>query len=90
MKARQGFLTFVYYLDVIAGANKMPKEEKPPEKKVDWEKDFFDKHGVTDDKEKDAIRSRAKVLAYDRARSKREAEEEGEGKPPSEKKWYQE
>lgn len=51
----------------------------------DWEKEFFDKHGITDEDEKKAIRGRARVLAYDRARQK---SEEKESQPPAKKPWY--
>jgi hypothetical protein len=64
-------------------------ETKPAEKKTDWEKEFFDKHGITDDKEKDAIRGRARVLAYDRARRRAEEKEENEKPSNGDKKWWQ-
>ena len=51
-----------------------------------WEEEFFKKHGITDDKEKDAIRGRARVLAYDRARSRAEESES----TPKTSKWYEE
>jgi len=62
----------------------------PANPEADWtaaEKVWFDKHGVTEDKEKEIIRGRARVLAYDRHR--REFEEKA-SKPPDEKKgkWY--
>jgi hypothetical protein len=71
-----------------------PKQENPPEpKKREWtdaEKEFFDARGITDDKEKQVIRGRANVHAYDRARAKFEQESE---KPASDdsskKKWYE-
>jgi hypothetical protein len=55
--------------------------------KDEWEKKFFEKHGITDEDEKKAIRGRARVLAYDRARQAAEAEE---NKPPDNKPkpWY--
>jgi hypothetical protein len=72
-----------------------PKNDPPPEpKKKDWteaEKEFFEKHGITDDKEKQVIRGRANVYAYDRARARFESENE---KPAAnddsgKKKWYE-
>jgi hypothetical protein len=54
----------------------------PPDK---WEDEFWKKHNITDDAEKNAIRGRARVLAYDRAR--RKAEEEGTT-PPKDKRWF--
>lgn len=73
----------------------MPKPElvpptPPPDPNADWttaETEFFKKHGVTEEKEKEIIRGRARVLAYDR---ERRAFEEKQAKPPDEKKvpWY--
>lgn len=61
--------------------------------KDNWEQKFFEKHGISDEDEKKAIRGRARVLAYDRARQKAEAEEsngDGEGKKKKDKPWYKE
>jgi hypothetical protein len=58
---------------------------------ADWtakEKAWFEKNGVTDDKEKEAIRGRARVLAYDRERSKFETESNTPPPAPV-KKWWQ-
>jgi hypothetical protein len=66
-----------------------PAPDKP---KPDWtakEKEFFDSEGVTDDKEKAAIRGRARVHAYDRARQKFENESsKPDDKPDDSKPWY--
>jgi hypothetical protein len=59
-----------------------PPVTVPPDK---WEDEFWKKHNITDDKEKDIIRGRARVLAYDRARRRAE---ESEDAPPKDKKWY--
>lgn len=69
----------------------MAKPPTPTAKEVekgDWEKDFFEKHKITDEAEKNAIRSRARVLAYDRASTKAEQQEStsDDDKP---KKWYE-
>lgn len=61
--------------------------------KGDWtakEKEFFEKHSITDDKEKEVIRKRALVHAYDRERSKFDSEGEAAPESTKEKKWYQE
>ena len=63
----------------------------PANPKGDWtaaEKTFFEKHGITDDKEKEVIRKRALVAAYDRERSKFEKEEK-EPEPDKPRAWYQ-
>lgn len=63
----------------------------PPENKPNpnqWEDDFFAANKITDEGEKNAIRGRARVLAYDRARRKAEDDAEKAGKPQS-KKWYE-
>lgn len=62
----------------------------PADPKADWtaaEETWFKEHGVTEDKEKEIIRGRARVMAYDRHRQKFE---DGQSKPPDEqkKKWY--
>ena len=56
--------------------------------KDDWEKKFFEKEGITDDKEKDIIRSRARVIRYAHAKTKAE-EAEATPKEKKEKKWYE-
>lgn len=56
--------------------------------KDDWEKKFFEKHNITDEKEKTIIRGRATVLAYDRAKAKAELEE-STPRPSGDKKWYE-
>lgn len=49
---------------------------------------WFAANGVTEEKEKEAIRGRARVLAYDRERSKHETESATPPTPPA-KKWWQ-
>jgi len=71
------------------------KEEKakpnggaPPE---DPDKDFWEAHGVTDDDEKEAIRARARVLVYDRYRTREEVDDaKNKKKKSSNKPWYKE
>lgn len=63
----------------------------PADPNADWtakEKAWFEKNGVTEEKEKEAIRGRARVLAYDRERSKFESDTATPAEPPK-KKWYQ-
>jgi hypothetical protein len=68
-----------------------PLPTPPANPDADWtatEKAFFEKHGVTDEKEKEVIRKRALIQAYDR---ERKAFDEKKTAPaaPEEKKWYQ-
>ena len=61
------------------------KEEKPPVVEEDPDKDFWEKEGITDDDEKEAIRSRARVLRYhDYQLSKAQADD----KKKKGKKWF--
>jgi hypothetical protein len=67
---------------------KEKETEVPPTPAAFDDEEFFKSEGVTDDAEKDAIRSRARVLRYAGWRS----EKEKAAKPPekkSDKKWYQ-
>lgn len=56
----------------------------------DWESEFFKKNGVTDDAEKNAIRGRARVMAYDRAKQRADEAEEKRSKGDDKKPWYKE
>jgi hypothetical protein len=65
----------------------------PKDPKAAWtekEKEFFETHGITDDKEKEVIRKRALVRAYDRTRAQFEKEAmEPVPEPKKEPKpWY--
>lgn len=72
-------------------AESKPLTPTPAEVKAgDWEEEFFKKHGVTDDKEKSAIRGRARVLAYDRAKQKADEAEEKTKGAPEDKPWWKE
>lgn len=67
----------------------------PADPNADWtaaETAFFEKHGVKDEKEKEIIRGRARVIAYDRERQKFEekhATPNPEPTPAPDKKWYE-
>lgn len=69
----------------------VPNPPPPPaDPNADWttaEKAWFEDQGITDEKEKEAIRGRARVLEYDR--TKKEFNEKKKA-PPEEKKkkWY--
>jgi len=72
----------------------MSKAVEEPPKKKEWkevEEEFFKAHGVTDEKEKEAIRGRARINAYDRAKQKYESET-AEPEEPKKKnsRWYDE
>lgn len=61
----------------------------PADPEADWttaEEAWFKKNNITEDKEKEIIRGRARVLAYDRER--RKFEEKGTPSEPPAKKWY--
>jgi len=63
----------------------------PPQSSDEWEKEFFKKHGITDESEQKAIRGRSTVFAYDRARRKAEEEAEKAADPnKGKKKWFEE
>jgi hypothetical protein len=68
-------------------AEKEKNTPPTPANDDDWEKDFFKTHGVTDENEQKAIRGRATVLAYDRARQKAEQKKE-QAANPEKKPWY--
>jgi len=58
----------------------------PANKEADWNKaetEFFEKHGITDDKEKEIIRRRATVNLYADRRRKFDEEATAPPDPPS-------
>lgn len=64
----------------------------PPTPNADWtvaEKAFFEKHGVTEEPEKEVIRKRALIHAYDRERQKFDKESNEPPPPEPTKKWYE-
>jgi hypothetical protein len=63
-------------------------EKNSPPPNSDPDEEFFAAEGVTDPDERNAIRSRARVLAYHEYR-KEKAEKEKKGNKPKGKPWYQ-
>lgn len=64
----------------------------PADPNADWtaaEKKWFEENGVTDEKEKEVIRGRSRVMAYDRAKQKFETEKAAPPEPKAKKKWYE-
>lgn len=69
-----------------------PPPVPPTDPNAEWttaEKKWFDDNGVTDEKEKEAIRGRSRVLAYDRARQKFEDNKTAPPEPKPKKKWFE-
>jgi hypothetical protein len=56
-----------------------------------WEDEWFEKEGVKDDAEKEAIRGRARVMRYANAKQKHDEEESDPKNPKNKQKpWYKE
>jgi hypothetical protein len=66
------------------------KDEKPPESMPFDDSEFFASEGVTEDDEKEAIRSRARVTRYVNWRATKEAEAGDSKKKKKGKPWYKE
>lgn len=64
--------------------------DPPPDPPKDEDEEFWEKEGVKDPEERDAIRARARVIRYANYRTAKEAEEaktkKGDGK--DKKPWY--
>lgn len=70
----------------------MTEKEKTPPSSDDPDKEFWEREGVTDDEEKEAIKSRARVIAYADFRRKRDedAAKDGKKKKGNRPRWYKE
>jgi hypothetical protein len=69
----------------------MSKDDDKPKPSSDPDQEFWDREGVTDDEEKEAIRSRARVIAYaDHRRKLAEAADKDKGKKGKRPRWYKE
>jgi hypothetical protein len=70
----------------------MTEKEKTPPGSTDPDAEFWDREGVTDDEEKEAIKSRARVIAYADYRRKKAEDDskDGKGKKSKRPRWYKE
>lgn len=69
----------------------MSAQPNPTPISKSWEDEWFEKEGVKEDAEKDAIRSRARVLRYANAKQRHDEEEaDPKNKDKGKKPWYKE